>query len=91
MRKDEEIREILADLKIPVLSMKEAGAKADIVENGTSFQENADIKAKTVMELTGQIVLADDSGLRSITSTGNPAFTQPDMGRKLPMTLKTRT
>ncbi len=87
-----EIQEILADLKIPVLSMKEAGAKADIVENGTSFQENADIKAKTVMELTGQIVLADDSGLRSITSTGEPGiYSARYMGRKLPMTLKTRT
>ncbi|MEE0419567.1 MAG: XTP/dITP diphosphatase [Lachnospiraceae bacterium] len=69
-----EIREILADLKIPVLSMKEAGAKADIVENGTSFQENADIKAKTVMELTGQIVLADDSGLEIDYLNGEPGI-----------------
>mgnify|MGYP000111002297 CR=1 FL=1 len=43
--------------------MKEAGVDVDIVEDGTTFEENAIIKAKTVMEATGSIVLADDSGL----------------------------
>lgn len=69
-----EIREILADLKIPVLSMKEAGVEADIVEDGTSFQENADIKAKAVMKLTGHIVLADDSGLEIDYLNGEPGI-----------------
>ena len=54
---------ILADLDMPVLSLKEAGISADIDENGTTFEENAVIKAKAIMELTGAIVLADDSGL----------------------------
>lgn len=58
-----EIRLLLADLGLPVLSMKEAGVNPDIVENGTSFGENAQIKAKAVWDLTGDIVLADDSGL----------------------------
>lgn len=58
-----EIREILADLPIEILSMKEAGIEADIVEDGKTFEENAIIKAKTIMELTGELVLADDSGL----------------------------
>lgn len=58
-----EIRMILADLEIPVLSMKEAGAEPEIVEDGSSFGENAEIKAKAVWALTGDIVLADDSGL----------------------------
>ena len=43
--------------------MKEAGIEADIVEDGKTFEENAIIKAKAIMELTGELVLADDSGL----------------------------
>lgn len=58
-----EIREILKDLDAEVISMKEAGVKADIVEDGKTFEENAVIKAKAICELTGEIVLADDSGL----------------------------
>jgi len=61
--KMKEIREILGDLEIELLSLKEAGIHPVIDENGTTFEENAIIKAKTVMELTGEIVLADDSGL----------------------------
>ena len=55
-----EIRAILSDLGLPVLSMKEAGVSLDITEDGTSFAENARIKARAVWEHTGGIVLADD-------------------------------
>lgn len=58
-----EIKMILADLDVEVLSLKEAGIEADIVEDGETFEENAVIKAKTILEMTGDIVLADDSGL----------------------------
>ena len=58
-----EVRLILQDLGFPVLSMKEAGGSLDIEENGTTFAENAMIKARAVWEKTGGIVLADDSGL----------------------------
>jgi XTP/dITP diphosphohydrolase len=61
--KMKEIREILKDLNIELLSLKDAGLNPDIEENGLTFEENAIIKAKIVMELTGEIVLADDSGL----------------------------
>ncbi|WP_394923325.1 XTP/dITP diphosphatase [uncultured Robinsoniella sp.] len=61
--KMKEIKMILADLDVEVLSLKEAGIEADIVEDGKTFEENAVIKAKTIMEMTGDIVLADDSGL----------------------------
>lgn len=61
--KMKEVRMILKDLGCEILSMKEAGVEADIVENGKTFEENAAIKAKAVSELTGTIVLADDSGL----------------------------
>ena len=58
-----EVRLILADLGIEIISMKEAGASCEIEETGSSFAENAEIKAKAVWEQTGHIVLADDSGL----------------------------
>ena len=61
-----EIKMILEDLNVPVLSMKEAGVTADIIEDGNSFEENARIKAaavRSLMEGTDDIVLADDSGL----------------------------
>lgn len=58
-----EVRLILQDLGFSVLSMKEAGVSLDIEENGTTFAENAMIKARAVWEKTGGIVLADDSGL----------------------------
>ena len=61
--KMKEIREILGDLDYEILSMKEAGVDVDIVEDGETFEENAIIKATTVMKATGSIVLADDSGL----------------------------
>lgn len=58
-----EIRAILGDLGCEIVSMKEAGAKPEIVENGSTFGENAEIKALAVWKCTGDIVLADDSGL----------------------------
>ncbi len=61
--KMKEIRLILADLGLPVLSMKEAGVALEIQEDGTTFAENAEIKARAVWAQTGDIVLADDSGL----------------------------
>ena len=48
--KMQEIREILKDLNVEILSMKEAGIDADIVEDGKTFEENALIKARTIRE-----------------------------------------
>ena len=58
-----EVREILAGVDAEVLSMKEAGIKADIVEDGSTFEENALIKARAIHAQCGCLVLADDSGL----------------------------
>ena len=66
--KMKEIKMILGDLGMPVVSMKEAGIEADIVEDGTSFAENAQIKASAVFEKCHDIVLADDSGLEKRTA-----------------------
>lgn len=70
--KMKEIRMILSDLHIPVLSMKEAGLSAEIVEDGATFEENAAIKARAVARLTDAIVLADDSGLEIDYLNGEP-------------------
>ncbi len=60
-----EIKEIMGDMNIPIISMKEAGIVSDIEENGTTYEENATIKAKAVAALAeeGDLVMADDSGL----------------------------
>lgn len=58
-----EIRDILAGMEAEIVSMKEAGLSTDVEETGTTFEENAVIKAKAIAELTDDIVLADDSGL----------------------------
>lgn len=61
--KMKEIRMILKDLGVEVLSMKEAGLESDIEENGSTFEENAVIKARAIAQMCDAIVLADDSGL----------------------------
>lgn len=61
--KMKEIRQVMAELPVNVLSMKEAGVVADIVEDGKTFEENALIKARAIMKETKELTLADDSGL----------------------------
>ena len=58
-----ETRDILSDLGMEILSMKEAGIDKEINEDGKTFEENALIKARAVAEDTDAVVLADDSGL----------------------------
>ena len=72
--KMKEVRMILADLGLEILSMKEAGILADIVEDGKTFEENACIKAGQIQKLAGGIVLADDSGLEVDYLGGAPGI-----------------
>ncbi|MBP5297734.1 MAG: XTP/dITP diphosphatase [Lachnospiraceae bacterium] len=70
-----EIREILGETDTEVLSMKEAGIEADIVEDGQTFAENSLIKAKGIAKLVNDgdtIVMADDSGLVIDALNGEP-------------------
>ena len=70
-----EIRAILADLNMEVLSMKEAGVTAEADENGTTFAENAVIKAKDIAaKVPGAIAMADDSGLVVDALNGEPGI-----------------
>lgn len=67
-----EIKEILDGFQFEVLSMEEAGIYKDIEEYGTTFEENALIKAEEVFRLTGEMVMADDSGLEVDYLNGAP-------------------
>ncbi|MBR9937892.1 XTP/dITP diphosphatase [Oscillospiraceae bacterium Marseille-Q3528] len=87
--KMKEVRMILKDLGLPVLSMKEAGVQADIVEDGTTFEENAKIKAVAVQKLTGALVLADDSGLEIDYLNKEPGiYSARYMGEDTPYSVK---
>lgn len=61
--KMKEVRSILEGIGMEVLSLKEAGISAEVIENGTTFEENAVIKAVEIQKICNEIVLADDSGL----------------------------
>ena len=92
--KMKEIRSILADLGVPVLSMKEAGVQIDIEENGASFEENALIKVRAVAaaeEARGSVILADDSGLEIDALNGEPGiYSARYLGEDTPYDVKNR-
>lgn len=72
-----EVRMILADCGYEIVSMKQAGIDIDIVEDGSTFEENAAIKATAISKLPeaeGCVVLADDSGLEVDYMNGEPGI-----------------
>ena len=84
-----EIREIMADMDVEIRSMKEAGINPDIEENGTTFEENAKIKAEAVAAFTDAIVLADDSGLEIDYLNKEPGvYSSRYLGEDTPYTVK---
>lgn len=91
-----EIRAILGDMELEICSMKEAGLAPDIEENGTTFEENARIKAETVAKaLAAQkkaercVVMADDSGLEIDYLNGEPGvFSARYLGEETPFSEK---
>ncbi len=83
----EEIRAILPTFDI--ISAKEAGISLDIEETGTTFKENAYIKAKAIWNITGGIVLSDDSGLEVDYIGGEPGvYSSRYMGEDTSYTVK---
>ena len=87
-----EIRMIMADLGVEILSMKEAGCSLDIVEDGNSFEENAIIKARAVATLSSDIVLADDSGLEVDYLNKEPGiYSARYMGEDTPYSVKNKS
>ncbi len=69
-----EVKAILADLGIEVLSLREAGLTTDVVEDGDSFEANAILKAKAIAADEHTIVMADDSGLEVDALNGEPGI-----------------
>ncbi len=87
-----EIRMILADLGLEILSMKEAGIRADVEENGATYEENALIKARAIAacpEAKEAVVLADDSGLEVDYLNCEPGiYSARYMGEDTPYSVK---
>ena len=96
-----EIRDILRDTGMEILSMKEAGISTDIVEDGATFEENAYIKAKAVARAIAEdagskyrdaVVLADDSGLEIDYINREPGvYSARYMGEDTPYSVKSRS
>lgn len=70
--KIQELRDILSGLGVDVMGADEAGFTGEVEETGTTFAENAMLKAKAVMEATGLSAVADDSGLAVEALGGGP-------------------
>lgn len=70
----EELRAILQTLGMEVISQREAGVFIEPVEDGTSFEENSYIKAKTILDACGYATIADDSGLMVDCLNGEPGI-----------------
>ncbi|MBQ7766329.1 MAG: XTP/dITP diphosphatase [Lachnospiraceae bacterium] len=87
--KMKEIKSIFNNSEYEVVSMKEEGIIADVDENGTTFEENALIKAREIAKLSGHIVLADDSGLEVDYLNKEPGiYSARYMGEDTPYSVK---
>ena len=71
-KKLKELKAILSDMDVELLSQREAGCDFEVEETGTTFEENAYLKAKAVADATGEITVADDSGLMVEALNGEP-------------------
>lgn len=87
--KMKEIKSIFNNSDYEVVSMKEEGIVADVDENGSTFEENALIKAREIAKLSGNIVLADDSGLEVDYLNKEPGiYSARYMGEDTPYSVK---
>lgn len=85
-----EIRQILQGEDIAFSSLKDESLQdVEIIEDGETFEENAIIKARAISELTGQMVLADDSGLEVDALDKAPGvYSARYLGEDTPYTVK---
>ncbi len=95
----EEMEHILKKFNIQLQSIDAAGySHVDVIEDGNTFEENSMKKAKTIMQLSGKPVIADDSGLEVKALDGRPGVfsarysgenaTDQDNNKKLLLELK---
>ena len=84
--KIKEYKEILEPMGYEVLSQSEANINLEVEENGTTYEENAKLKAEAIYELTKTAVLADDSGISIDYFNGAPgvysARFKPELNQK---------
>lgn len=85
----QEIRAILGDSFEELLSLKDLGIDVDVEETGTTLEENALIKARAILALSGIATLADDTGLMVDALNGAPGVYRLDMREKNTTTQKT--
>ncbi len=78
--KVEELKALLADMDVNVLSLRDFAVMPEIEETGNTFAENAEIKATTVARITGKLTLADDSGLEVDALGGQPGVLSSRFG-----------
>lgn len=71
-KKMAEMRAILSELGVEILSQADVGVDIEPEETGTTFEENARIKAEAIMQATGLPAIADDSGLVVDALNGEP-------------------
>ena len=74
LNKLREVREIMAGTGVEVLSQREAGCDFEVDETGTTYEENARLKARAVVEATGLPAVADDSGIEIRAMGGGPGL-----------------
>lgn len=73
-KKLKELSAILSDFNIEAVSLSEAGIESDVEETGTTFEENARLKAEAAMKISGLPAVADDSGLMVDALGGEPGI-----------------
>lgn len=89
--KVEEFKQIIQDSNIELVCLSDIGLSLDVEETGTTFQENALIKARYVYELTKMPTIADDSGLE-IEALGNfPGIKSARFEKGKPYSVKNKT
>jgi XTP/dITP diphosphohydrolase len=81
----EEFRVIFSNLPMKLLSLRDVQVDMDVEETGTTFAENAELKARTYAKVTGKLCLADDSGLEIDALGGAPGvYSARFAGRETP-------
>ena len=84
-----EVNMMMEGFDVELVPMSEVGINVDIEETGTTFEENAIIKAKAICEMTGEIALADDSGLEVDYLDGAPGvYSSRFLGEDTPYEVK---
>ncbi len=91
-RKLEEFRAIFSDLPLKLLTLNDLHLEIEVEETGTTFAENAELKARTYAQASGMLALADDSGLEINALGGAPGVHSARyLGREAPYEVRFRS